>query len=133
MINFETVKYAFVRRLGDMEIAENKYFDLYHRALNIDEYIKAALEDCRGYFGVSNIPRVVSAAAVADIAYIRFQLDTAYGQRTYGLKSTSYSEGTISKSETYSTEQEISGFIENILKPYRRFRVVSGYGKFENT
>lgn len=128
----EMAKRSFIRRIGDIKRVEEEYFNIYHMDFDPDEYIEAALEDCRGFFGTSDIPFAVTSSAVADIAFIRYKMDTQQSQRTYGLKSYSYSEGTVSKSETYSTEQEINTSIENVLKPYNRFRVVSGHGKFKN-
>lgn len=133
MIDTEKVKSALIRRIGDIVKAEQEYFNLYHREFNPEEYIEAAIDDCRGFFGCTDVPVAVTNSTVADIAYIRYQLDTVQGQRIYGLKSSSYTEGSISKSETYMTEQEINISVENILKPYSRFRVVNGHGKPENT
>lgn len=133
MIDSEKAGCILIRRIGDIQKAEKEYFDLYHREFNPDEYISAAVDDCCGYFGTKDVPFAVTDSTVADIAYIRYKLDTIQGQRNYGLKSYSYSEGSVSKSETYSTEQEINTSIENILKPYSRFRVVSGHGKTDNT
>lgn len=132
MINIETAKMALIRRIGDMKSAEKEYFNLYHREFNPDEYVESALDDCRGYFGTAEIPSAVTNSSVADIAFIRYKIDTIQSQWNYGLKSFSYSEGTVSKSETYLTEQEINNSIDNILKPYSRFRVVSGHRKTEN-
>ena len=133
MMNSDKAKCAFLHRLGDAALAEKKYFDTFHRELCADDYIEAALDDCRAYFGSENIPEAVTNSTVADIAYIRFQMDTVQRQRPYGLKSSSYSEGTISKSEAYLTEQEMNTSIENILKQYSRFRVVSGRVRTENS
>lgn len=133
MINSENARRAFIRRIGNLSCAEKEYFDLFHKELNPDEYIDAALNDCRGYFGTDNIPFAVTDSCVADIAYIRYQIDIAQSERPYGLKSASYSEGSVSKSETYSSDQELNTSIESILKPYSRFRVVSGHRKNENT
>lgn len=132
-MNKDAAKHFFIRRIGNMQTAEKEYFDVCHREFSADEYIETALDDCCGYFGTDNIPNAVTASVVADIAYVRYKLDTVQSQRAYGVKSISYSEGTVSQSETYATEQELSTSIENILKPYSRFRVVSGHGKAENT
>ena len=132
-MNTELAKCAFLRRLGDVSKAEREYFNQYHRNLNPDEYIEAALDDCRAYFGCADIPCAVTNSTIADIAYIRYQLDTVQNKQTFGLKSVSYSEGSVSQSETYATELEINTSIENILKQYSRFRVVSGHAKIENT
>lgn len=132
MMNSDKAKCAFMHRLGDMANAEKVYFDMFHRALCADVYIEAALDDCRAYFGSENIPEAVTDSTVADIAYIRYKLDTVQHQRPYGLKSLSYSEGTVSKSEAYATEQELDTHIENILKKYSRFRVVRGRVGNEN-
>lgn len=133
MVNTEQAKHAFLRRLGDVSLAEKEYFNQYHRELNADEYIDAALDDCRAYFGCDDIPSAVTNSTVADIAYIRYQLDTVQGKREFGLKSASYSEGSVSQSETYATGQEINASIENTLKQYSRFRVVNGRANAENT
>lgn len=133
MIDTEKAKCAFMRRLGDAALAEKNYFDMFHRALCADEYIETALDDCRTYFGCESIPKAVTNSTVSDIAYIRYQIDIADKQRAYGIKSRSYSEGTVSKSETYSTEQDLDTSIETILKKYSRFRVVSGLVGTENT
>lgn len=133
MVNKEFAKRRFMQRIGDINKAQKKYFDIYHADFNADEYIETALDDCRGFFGTCDIPFAVTDSAVADIAYIRFKTDTELNDKAYGLKSCSYSEGTVSKSETYSTEQEINTFIESVLKPYNRFRVVSGHRRFKNS
>ena len=131
MINIDAVKQIFLRRIGDIEKAHNTYFDISHREFVPEEYIEAALDDCRAYFGTDEMPRVLTASTVADIAYARYNLDISGKATEYGLKSYSYSEGTVSKSETYSTRQELLGEIESILKPYSRYRVVTGYAKAE--
>ena len=123
----ENAKTLFLHSLGDLNMVEKEYADKYHQPFDADIFINSALDDCRAYFGVKDIPFIVTASAIASIATVRYKLFELQNSQIFGLKSSSYSEGSISKSESYSTSEELSAKIESILKPYHRFRVVSGH------
>lgn len=123
----------FLQSLGDICRVKSEYFNRYHAEFKPEIYVDRALDDCRAYFGVYHIPPVVADSVIAELAVLRYRLFDAQNTQQMGIKSVSYSEGSVSKSETYATPLEWGGQVEMILKPYNRFRVVRGHEQTENT
>lgn len=128
----ERITALFLQSLGDICRIKADYFDRYHMEFQPETFICRALDDCRTYFGVSSIPPVVTDSLLAELAVLHYRQFEAQNTQQTGVKSISYSEGTVSKSETYSTPSEWTNQIETLLKPYSRFRVVSGHERIEN-
>lgn len=123
----ESIKNLFIHSLGDICKVQSDYFNKYHTEFQPDIFINYAIDDCRAYFGVNDIPPMVTDSVIAELAVMRYRRFTLQNTQQYGLKSSSYTEGSVSKSETYFTPEEWTTQVESILKPYNRFRVVTGH------
>ncbi len=129
----ENVKKLFLHSLGDIHKVQKDYFNEHHTEFLPDVFINYAIDDCRAYFGVYDIPPMVTDSVIAELAAMRFRQHNVQNTQQYGIKSSSYTEGSVSKSETYFTPQEWISQVESVLKPYNRFRVVIGHEGSKNT
>ena len=81
--------------------------------LDLQLFLDMAEDDCLAYLG---------ARTLSKIAYIH--LNGFLQEQDYGVKSASYTEGSVSKSETYTTPAECEAAIAELLQPYNRYREV---------
>lgn len=81
-----------------------------------------AEDDCLTYLGTQELPPVVTATTLAKLAFVH--LNCFIQDRDYGVKSASYTEGSVSMSETYTTPAEQETAIADLLQPYNRYREV---------
>jgi len=81
-----------------------------------------AEDDCLTYLGTQELPPVVTATTLAKLAFVH--LNSFIQDREYGVKSASYTEGSVSMSETYTTPAEQETAIADLLQPYNRYREV---------
>ena len=85
-------------------------------------FLDMAEDDCLTYLGTQELPPVVTATTLAKLAFVH--LNCFIQDRDYGVKSTSYTEGSVSMSETYTTPAEQETAIADLLQPYNRYREV---------
>lgn len=85
-------------------------------------FLDMAEDDCLTYLGTQELPPVVTATTLAKLAFVH--LNGFIQDRDYGVKSASYTEGSVSMSETYTTPAEQETAIADLLQPYNRYREV---------
>nr|DAP44903.1 MAG TPA: tail connector protein [Caudoviricetes sp.] len=90
--------------------------------LDLQLFLDMAEDDCLTYLGTQELPPVVTATTLAKLAFVH--LNCFIQDRDYGVKSTSYTEGSVSMSETYTTPAEQETAIADLLQPYNRYREV---------
>lgn len=110
--------------LGNMNAVSKAYFESTGRELDLQLFLDLAKEDCAAYFGTPELPPAVPASCLAKLARLHFEACT---QQYSGVKSASYTEGSVSMSETYSTPADMEALAETVLKPYNRYRVVRAH------
>lgn len=114
----------FKDELGNYCEVGKTYFENTQREFNPETFVQKAIDECVSYFGTDKFPKVLTNTTIAEIAHIKYLMFCDKYSDTRGLKSASYTEGEVSRSETYSDEQDHTARIDEILKPYHRFRVV---------
>ena len=97
--------------------------------LDLQLFLDMAEDDCLTYLGTQELPPVVTATTLAKLAFVH--LNSFIQDREYGVKSASYTEGSVSMSETYTTPAECEAAIAELLQPYNRYREVHT-GEAEN-
>lgn len=97
--------------------------------LDLQLFLDMAEDDCLAYLGARTLPLAVTATTLYKIAYIH--LNGFLQEQDYGVKSASYTEGSVSKSETYTTPAEREAAVAELLQPYNRYREVHT-GEAEN-
>ena len=90
--------------------------------LDLQLFLDMAEDDCLAYLGARTLPLAVTATTLSKIAYIH--LNGFLQEQDYGVKSASYTEGSVSMSETYTTPAEQETAIADLLQPYNRYREV---------
>lgn len=90
--------------------------------LDLQLFLDMAEDDCLTYLGTQELPPVVTATTLAKLAFVH--LNGFIQDREYGVKSASYTEGSVSMSETYTTPAEQETAIADLLQPYNRYREV---------
>ena len=96
--------------------------------LDLQLFLDMAEDDCLTYLGTQELPPVVTATTLAKLAFVH--LNGVVQDRDYGVKSASYTEGSVSMSETYTTPAEQETAIADLLQPYNRY---SAYDFEQNT
>ena len=83
--------------------------------LDLQLFLDMAEDDCLTYLGTQELPPVVTATTLAKLAFVH--LNGFIQDRDYGVKSASYTEGSVSMSETYTTPAEQETAIADLLQP----------------
>lgn len=90
--------------------------------LDLQLFLDMAEDDCLAYLGARTLPLAVTATTLSKLAFVH--LNSFIQDREYGVKSASYTEGSVSMSETYTTPAEQETAIADLLQPYNRYREV---------